>query len=573
MSRKSSIIIILSLVAIGFFCLNLFVPYYDDDIWYALRYIPHETLSPISNFGDILLSQYHHYMGENSRAIIHIVLQCLLAVLPEWGFDLVNTGIFILLIWCITIYCKRENDPISPLSLLIIVTCIYGLLPDMDYLFYWAAGSLNYMWTSVATMAFLIIWRQITKENTPVTTYTWLYAIATFCCAFTHEAFALPVGAGVLIYMLCHHRLIRFNSITIIALAYGLGCLAILIAPGLENKSQTIGYESISDYISQLITTLRVIRVLPICIIIALISILKKTWRNNLGRYIRENYLLIIIASVAFIFVATLRAGALHGRIYYASEFFWMLVILTYLHQSIDLLHCKYSRCATIVLGIGLIAWCIYILPQAHKVGRQHHALFSNYTSDNDGIIYLPSSDAPILTQNWIMDLHKYYYISPESEWRAFVIPLEHLKDTLTIPDTLLMRTPLTLQYVLYDKYIQILPEELRPAIEQPEQFFTTTHKIAGDNPFYGVDNGRYVITPFDSIAHNEQWQWIYHPSSWREPSASLPGTIKRLIAPGTLPPSEPIQFPDTVTLPSQERYLIILKPPYRTVKAIDRVQ
>ena len=131
------------LTAIVFFCFNFFVPYYDDDVWYALRYIPQETLSPITGLGDILLSQYHHYMGENSRALIHIALQSLLATLPYYVFDIVNTLIFILMVWCMAQYTQAHKRTPLPITLLLIVAGIYGLLPDMDYLFYWAAGALN----------------------------------------------------------------------------------------------------------------------------------------------------------------------------------------------------------------------------------------------------------------------------------------------------------------------------------------------------------------------------------------------------------------------------------------------
>ena len=84
------------------------MPYYDDDVWYALRYVPSETLSPIASFMDILVSQYHHYIGENSRALIHIALQSLLATLPDYGFDIANTLVFTLLLWCMALFIQKH---------------------------------------------------------------------------------------------------------------------------------------------------------------------------------------------------------------------------------------------------------------------------------------------------------------------------------------------------------------------------------------------------------------------------------------------------------------------------------
>ena len=103
-------------VAVCFFLFNYFVPYYDDDVWYALRYVPGETLSPISNFSDILVSQYHHYIGENSRALIHITLQSLLAILPDYAFDIANTLMFLLLLWFMALYTQGSKESLEPIS-------------------------------------------------------------------------------------------------------------------------------------------------------------------------------------------------------------------------------------------------------------------------------------------------------------------------------------------------------------------------------------------------------------------------------------------------------------------------
>lgn len=569
MKHRSNIAIIITLavVAIVFFCLNLFVPYYDDDVWYSLRYIPGETVAPITQFSDILVSQYHHYMGENSRAIIHITLQSLLAVLPDWGFDIVNTLMFLLLLWCMARYTQHSDMSVIPLALLLSVAGIYWLLPDMDYLFYWAAGSLNYMWTSVATLLFLLLWTRIVQAHKPINASSFLYAAIAFGCAFSHEAFALPVGMAILLYMLWHYRKIGFNTTTITAIAYGMGCVAILIAPGLENKSQYIEYASARDYISLLIVTLRNLRVIPLCIVVAAVSMCRKSWRMNLLDFLKKNYLLLIITIVSFLFVVIVRAGSATLRSYYATEFFALLLLLSYLHRALNIDRYRYT---SIALASLLAIWAAVVLPYAHRVGTQHHALFNEYAADTDGNIYLPAEQTPHIARRWVMNLQEYYYKAPEAEWRSFVIPIAGLKDTLTIPTPLIDRNP-DRSYKLYNKYIQIIPAELQEALENPQSYFTPTHKIPGDNPFYGAHDGKYIITPLDSLQSHDTWLWQYSVASWREPSASFMGFVKRVIAPESFPIYETAQYPDTITLPSHESYVIIAKPAYRTVIGVER--
>ena len=557
------------LTAIVFFCFNFFVPYYDDDVWYALRYIPQETLSPITGLGDILLSQYHHYMGENSRALIHIALQSLLATLPYYLFDIVNTLIFILMVWCMAQYTQSHKRTPLPITLLLIVAGIYGLLPDMDYLFYWAAGALNYLWTSVAILSFLIMWQHITSRNHPIGLATWGMAIWAFCCGFGHEALSLPVGAAVFIYMITHYRNIGYNTTTIVALAYGLGCVAILIAPGLENKASNITYASMSQYISALILTFRNLKVIPLWIGIVLIACCRKIWRKHLWHTMKENYFLLITAVVSFIFIASIRAGAQPMRIFYGAEFFALLLLLRYLHSLLPSLSQRTIQVLSIMLSALLIMWCILVIPIAHKKGIQHKAIFEQYNSDEDGIIFLNEEENNQWAQSWIMDLHHLYYEAPEAEWRGFVIPLVALQDTLTVPTPMIARNS-DMSSRLYNRYIQVLPFSTREAIESPETFFTAEHKVVGNNPFYITPDSGYIITPLCELQEGDEWLWHYQPASWRDPSASIPGFFKRLIAPHTLPKCEPILFPDTVTLPDSRQYVIYTRQPYRRLHSIE---
>lgn len=556
-------------VAIIFFCLNLFVPYYDDDVWYSLHYIPGEILSPITQFSDILVSQYHHYIGENSRALIHVSLQSLLSVLPDWGFDLVNTAIFLLLVYLVTIYTQPRHRAIQPIALLLTVIGIYGLMPDMDYLFYWAAGSLNYLWSSVATMLFLLIWHSCRTENDKIKNSSWLYAIISFICAFTHEAFALPICATILLHMIANYRDIGYNNKTLMALAYGIGGLAILLAPGMENKTSHIAYESTHHYIQQLIITVRNLRAIPLCMMIAAISCSKKSWRTYLTHFIKANRDLLFIAIMAFLMIAVVRAGAYNLRTFYAAEFFALLVLLRYIHPILDKASYRWRVGLSIAICMLIVGWSIIVLPAAHRTGKQHRALFTEYSTDNDGVLFIAQESTPSIAQAWVMNLHKYYYNTPESQWRAFVIPLVGLNDTLRVPSPLLARND-DYSYKLYNKYIEILPHSIKPAIEQPDQFFILQNKVAGNNPFYITSDSCYIIAAIDTLSSGNRWQWHYHKASWREPSASIPGFFKRCIAPQTLPLTQPIEYPDTVSLPDRRSYVIYARPPYRTLKSIE---
>lgn len=568
MNRKTTTIIILLATAIVFLCLNLFVPYYDDDIWYALKYIPNEILAPITQFSDILTAQYHHYMGENSRALVHIVLQTLLATLPDRGFDILNTIVFLLLVWLATRYTQPAGRKTEPLPLLLTIVGIYGLLPDMAYLFYWASGSLNYMWTSVATLAFLLYWQKSVQTTTPIRGKTWLYALMALCCGSLHEAFALPIGGAILLYMLTHYRHIGPNATTLIAAAYGLGCITILLAPGLENKAANIGYTSIQEFISLAVTSLRSLRVIPLGIVIFLTTLCRKSWRERGWQFVRENSFILSITIISLLFILSIRAGST-GRIYYATEFFALLCLLRYLNVLLQGMQEEIPKYISIGISALLIAWVAVVLPECYHTGKQHYTLVEAYQTDSDGIIFLPQEDTHPIAQQWVINLHQTYWLAPEAEWRSFVTPLAQLNDTLTISSPVIQRDARH-NYRLYNRYIQMIPGELQVAIENPSEFFTAENKISGDNPFYGITDGDYIIARRDSIPAHEKWNWHYYPASAKEPSASLSGFLRRVFAPHTFPVSEPILWLYSVTLPNNEAYIIAQRPQYRTLKSIE---
>ena len=298
----------------------------------------------------------------------------------------------------------------------------------------------------------------------------------------------------------------------------------------------------------------------------------REPWRDAMHRFVKENIYLIICTIIAFVFVASIRSGAQTMRIFYGAEFFALLLLLRIFYNILQTLPSRVVKASSLALASLLIVWAIAILPLAYHTGVAHKSIFEQYHSDEDGIIFLQQEETSPITENWVMDIHHIYYEAPESEWRAFVVPLVDLGDTLAIPTPLIARNA-DMSYQLYNKYIQILPWGAQEAIESPATFFTTANKVEGNNPFYITRDSSYVIAPLSDLPPHAEWQWQYKPASWRDPSASLLGWLKRVIAPHTLPLTAPMQFPDTVTLPDTREYVIYVRPPYNTLQGIEAIK
>lgn len=572
-NRKYTGIILLGM-ALFFYCMNSFMPYYDDDIWYAYRYVPQETLSPIHTVSDILVSQYHHYIGEQSRAVVHILLQTLMSLLPDWAFDLLNTAIFILLLGCIVRYTAGKTDRNPALDSLIAFVAVFCLLPDMDYLFYWAAGALNYLWPSVATLLFLLFWQKIPDRQHPSTLRAALCIGAAFLCAFSHEALSLPVGAALCIQTLLHRRRIGNNLATYVVVAYLAGCLFLLLSPSvLLRINRMIPDADKTEYISLAIDKFRHLRALPLLCMLVLLSACRARWRKSFRRFCGENRFLVTICIVAVPLAFYVGSATSNMRAFYGAEFYSMLFLLRFCNSRLRPRIARFSSMCTVALSVALLLWAIPVSVHSRKVGQQHKQLFTGYRESPDGMVYISGQSPATILRPWVMDLRKRYLYDYESEWRTFVIPLAQTpRRTMQVPRPLLSRDAAG-RYKLYGAYIRILPAELRTAVENPEKFFVPANKMKGNNPFYSSPHSGYMIAPLDSIPPSSSWQWIYGPVSWKDPSASVSGFLRRLLMPATFPLSEPVLWIDTIQSPAGQQYATVRLPAFRQVNAVSPLE
>lgn len=574
MKNKLKIGIALTCMALFFYGMNSFVPYYDDDIWYAFRYVPHETLSPIRSVADVLVSQYHHYMGENSRAVVHVALQSLMAALPAWGFDLLNTAVFVFLIACIVRYTAAAEYRNRLLTLLVAFTAVYWLLPDMDYLFYWAAGALNYLWTSVAVLAFILLVRAVRRGRRFTRLQATLCVVAAFLCAFSHEALALPVGAALILYLIRHYRSIGCNLLTWMSAAYGVGCLCLLLSPSIHERMNLMLPET--EATERLILALgkfRQLHAVPLVCLLALLSAGRARWRVSFRRFCRENGYLCVMCASAVLFAFYVGSGTSNMRSFYGAEFFSMLLLLRFYDQRVRGRLARHSKAIATSLSVALLVWGTAVTLEAEKAGEVHRRLFTDYQERSDGLLYVPKRPVTRFLRPWVMDVRKRYLYDFESEWRAFVLPLAQRRgETMRVPTPLLSRYP-DGRYKLYGAYVRILPAELQAAVENPTDFFVPANKMQGINPFYSSPHSDYMVAPLDSMAPAQKWQWIYEPVSWRDSSASFFGFLRRWVKPQSFPVSEPVLWPDTIQLPTGERYVSVQLPRYRRVKGVSSAE
>lgn len=144
-------------LCILFGIINVIVPIISDDILYGFFYpkvmvegVPHgvDQSHPISNFGDILESQYNHYFNHGGRAPIHILVQLFAGILGKYIYSIITAfvfGIFIIFLGKTAFGHLEQNKRylyiIPSLILLVFIihpACFYNTI----------ACGINYLWAS-----------------------------------------------------------------------------------------------------------------------------------------------------------------------------------------------------------------------------------------------------------------------------------------------------------------------------------------------------------------------------------------------------------------------------------------
>lgn len=153
-SKKNQKIIILAGIFISIFILNALTPLIADDYSYSFG----KNDERITNLLDIIISQINHYFTWGGRSVAHSLAQFFL-MFPKYVFNLLNSVIYVVLVYLIYLHVKMDKED-KPLMLLLIHFALWFLIPTFGQTAIWLTGSCNYLWTMTIMLLFLYLVRK-----------------------------------------------------------------------------------------------------------------------------------------------------------------------------------------------------------------------------------------------------------------------------------------------------------------------------------------------------------------------------------------------------------------------------
>ena len=259
-------------------------------------------MRPVETLADVAESQYHHYLDVNGRAPVHVLVQVFIGVLGRQVFAVANALVFVLVVWLLCRY-ELPRRQRGPLLFLVNMLAMLLLFPARDTnLAMWAspAYSINYLWVMLAVLVFLLLVRRTERGGrVPVA----VCVVAGLLTGWSNEAFAVPLGAAMLVVWLW--RRLRFRNVAQGALCVSLwaATLPLVLSPGTLHRASTAnGVGSLYDFVCRTYECFAGITMLYVLLVCAGVYLVFR--RRECVAFVRANGMLWLLWLVELMFVS-----------------------------------------------------------------------------------------------------------------------------------------------------------------------------------------------------------------------------------------------------------------------------
>lgn len=375
--------LLLALVAIGaaFGVLSWLTWYYSDDYPMAFTFCADHLAydKPIRSIGDVIYSQYYHYLTQHGRIVTEGLVQYFIGLRDKHVFDAFNMFFFSSYVYLLLRYAGHINWRAA----CFVVATTLLLTRSFGEVFLWLSGSINYLWVACANL-FLIKLYKDNQHNDSLFKAILLFLFS-FMTGSMQEGFSIGISAAFAASM--WHQLRQekrgFKVPVFINIGYILGMLFDILSPGIWIRAYGEGLNSsydISDLSRGVVHVLSGLRIFWVMVIVACIQ--ATCHRISIRCFIHQHAFLLIAMSVQALFLMGL-GGIVQPRGLFAIDMFSLIILL-------NLLPIGTIRIAFISLAV---AGCIY-LPVLQMTWKNHRItqefLKELYISDGTVFFDLP---------------------------------------------------------------------------------------------------------------------------------------------------------------------------------------
>ncbi len=300
--RLTPAILVATLFAVAFWGLDRWAVNNIDDFGYSLvsrwqptpdgGYIAQDR--PVNTMDDAIASQRVEYMHKNGRFLVHALTQWFCGAVPMSVYAVCNSLVFglAMLLLCVSgIPPERRKWPelltVPSLAWLMCATLMSMSLGAVS-------ASLNYLWTTAATLAVLAAYRHLRQRPAPPYLLP-VIAIAAAIAGSMQESFSIGVSVALIVDCFVCRRQQNPSTVSLI-LGYLAGTATVTLSPANFARTAIVGIGPNLAPIKDLAT-----EPVVICAVVA-VGIAFIINRRQLADVLRQLRVCIIAAAVATAF-------------------------------------------------------------------------------------------------------------------------------------------------------------------------------------------------------------------------------------------------------------------------------
>mgnify|MGYP001168522421 FL=1 len=413
-----------------FYLMNMYTPICGDDYLYSFYLTPVAAKSffegasigfeqKISSFTDVIFSQYNHYFYVNGRTIPHILEQSFAGLWGENCFNLINVFAFLLLnMLVIWISGKRNLTKFG--YWVAAVFFIWFLLPCPVDLFLLMSGALNYTWSAVLCLAFLLVYtkvRQMEKVNWGVAFLLFLLVVIS---GWTHESLVIGIsGALFIIYCVQYNkRKPKSPEIALVA-GFWLGTLLLCLSPAARGRA-SFDHPSIWETFLLIIGELRAFYVLLFLLVYTFFREKRNNNNHTLRKFFYDNQLYFYIILIELVF--SLVIGFRNVRQLFGIELFSVVILIKLISEQTSF-NAVWCRSVSIVAASAIVLHMAFVIPCAKRSHAQFQDIVTTYLHSEDGVVSFKYEEFPCWVDSYVWRFGGY------ADWEAFCISVYYTGD------------------------------------------------------------------------------------------------------------------------------------------------
>ena len=413
-----------------FYLMNMYTPICGDDYLYSFYLTPVAAKSffegasigfeqKISSFTDVIFSQYNHYFYVNGRTIPHILEQSFAGLWGENCFNLINVFAFLLLnMLVIWISGKRNLTKFG--YWVAAVFFIWFLLPCPVDLFLLMSGALNYTWSAVLCLAFLLVYtkvRQMEKVNWGVAFLLFLLGVIS---GWTHEPLVIGIsGALFIIYCVQYNkRKPKSPEIALVA-GFWLGTLLLCLSPAARGRA-SFDHPSIWETFLLIIGELRAFYVLLFLLVYTFFREKRNNNNHTLRKFFYDNQLYFYIILIELVF--SLVIGFRNVRQLFGIELFSVVILIKLISEQTSF-NAVWCRSVSIVAASAIVLHMAFVIPCAKRSHAQFQDIVTTYLHSEDGVVSFKYEEFPCWVDSYVWRFGGY------ADWEAFCISVYYTGD------------------------------------------------------------------------------------------------------------------------------------------------